>query len=61
MTKEERFEKHCEEFDEMMSTLLLIHGYYDGCYNRFYDLIKADYKPTQRAVLKDLRNWYTQW
>lgn len=61
MTKEERFAKHCEEFDEMMANLLIAHGYYEGCYDRFYNSIKADYKPTQRAVLKDLREWYAQW
>lgn len=61
MTKEERFAKHCAEFEEMMETLLLIHGYYEGCYERFYESIRRDYKPTQRAVLKDLRDWYAQW
>ena len=61
MTIKERFEKHCEEFDQMMSNLLLIHGYYEGCYQRFYESIKRDYKTTQRAVLKDLREWWAQW
>lgn len=61
MTIKERFEKHCEEFGNMMSNLLLSHGYYEGCYERFYESIKSDYKPTQRAVLKDLREWWAQW
>lgn len=61
MTIKERFEKHCEEFDRMMSNLLLAHGYHEGCYERFYESIKNDYKPTQRAVLKDLRDWWNQW
>lgn len=61
MTIKERFEKHCEEFDQKMSNLLLAHGYHEGCYERFYESIKNDYKPTQRAVLKDLRDWWNQW
>lgn len=61
MTIKERFEKNCEKFDDMMSNLLLAHGYYEGCYEYFYNIIKSDYRPTQRAVLKDLREWWNQW
>lgn len=61
MSAKERFEKNCEMFDEWISNLLLAHGYWEGCYEYFLNVMKADIKPTQRALLKDLREWWQIW
>lgn len=57
MTKERRYERNAKQFDEELENLLLIHGYYPGCYEVFYASIKADIKPSQKAKLKDFNRW----
>lgn len=57
MTKEQRYQRNAELFSEELENLLLSRGYYEGCYEHFYSLIKADIKPSQKAKMKDFNKW----
>lgn len=57
MTAQERYKKNAEQFQHELENLLLIRGYYPGCYEVFYASIKADIKPSQKAKLKDFNRW----